>query len=182
MLKMVLILNIFVETLCTTLPKFITSDVCASRSLCSASERRFIVWFQRGKKSLSQTFKLNVPCWWNDLPNSIRAFILLQESAKNTSLPSLYDPLTLALFIIIVFFKKHFLDLHSIHLLTACFLKKTNTNTSLLYSFSIWSVFFLLYNKKKTWYVHCVKLTETCIMLFCWFWLLPLSSFVSRFG
>ncbi len=29
--------------LCTPLPKFISSDWCASRSLCSASERRFIV-------------------------------------------------------------------------------------------------------------------------------------------
>ncbi len=43
MLKMVLILNIFVETLGTPLPKFITSDLWASRSLRSASERRFIV-------------------------------------------------------------------------------------------------------------------------------------------
>ncbi len=39
-----------------------------------------------------------------------------------------------------------------------------------------------------TCYVYCVKLTETCYystcisLLFCWFWLLPLSSFVSRFG
>ncbi len=28
---------------------------------------------QRGTKSLSQTFSLTVPIWWNDLPNSIRA-------------------------------------------------------------------------------------------------------------
>ncbi len=28
---------------------------------------------QRGTKSLSWTFKLNVPSWWNDLPNSIPA-------------------------------------------------------------------------------------------------------------
>ncbi len=44
-----------------------------SRSLRSASERRFIVPSQKGTKSLSQTLKLNVPIWWNDLPNSIRA-------------------------------------------------------------------------------------------------------------
>ncbi len=44
-----------------------------SRSLRSASERRFIVPSQRGKTSLSQTFKLNVPSWWKDLPNSTRA-------------------------------------------------------------------------------------------------------------
>jgi len=44
-----------------------------SRSLRSASECRFIVPSQRGTKSLSLTFTLNVPTWWNDLPNSIRA-------------------------------------------------------------------------------------------------------------
>ncbi len=44
-----------------------------SRSLHSASERRITVPSQRGTKSLSQTFSLTVPIWWNDLPNSIRA-------------------------------------------------------------------------------------------------------------
>ncbi len=44
-----------------------------SRSLSSASERHITVPFQRGTKSLSQTFSLTVPIWWNDLPNSIRA-------------------------------------------------------------------------------------------------------------
>ncbi len=44
-----------------------------SRSLHSASEHRFIVPSQRGTKSLSLTFSLTVPTWWNDLPNSIRA-------------------------------------------------------------------------------------------------------------
>ncbi len=44
-----------------------------SRSLCSASERRITVPSQRGTKSLSQTFSLTVPIWWNDLPYSIRA-------------------------------------------------------------------------------------------------------------
>uniref|UniRef100_A0A8C1UNY9 Reverse transcriptase domain-containing protein n=1 Tax=Cyprinus carpio TaxID=7962 RepID=A0A8C1UNY9_CYPCA len=42
-----------------------------SISFRSASERRLIVPSQRSKKSLSRTFKLNVPSWWNDLPNSI---------------------------------------------------------------------------------------------------------------
>ncbi len=42
-------------------------------SLHSTSERRIIVPSQRGTKSLSQTFSLTVPIWWNDLPNSIRA-------------------------------------------------------------------------------------------------------------
>ncbi len=44
-----------------------------SRSLRSASEQHIIVPSQRGTKSLSQTFSLTVPTWWNDLPNSIRA-------------------------------------------------------------------------------------------------------------
>ncbi len=44
-----------------------------SGSLRSASERCIIVSSQRGTKSLSQTFSLTVPIWWNDLPNSIRA-------------------------------------------------------------------------------------------------------------
>ncbi len=44
-----------------------------SRSLHSASERRIIAPSQRGTKSLSQTFSLTVPTWWNGLPNSIRA-------------------------------------------------------------------------------------------------------------
>ncbi len=44
-----------------------------SRSLHSASEQRITVPSQRGTKSLSQTFSITVPIWWNDLPNSIRA-------------------------------------------------------------------------------------------------------------
>ncbi len=81
-----------------------------SRSLRSASKHRFIVPSQRGTKSLSQTFKLNVPSWWNDLPNSIRAaesLAIFKNRLENTSLPSLFDPLTLALSILILFFKKN---------------------------------------------------------------------------
>ncbi len=44
-----------------------------SRSLRSASVRRITVPSQRGTKSLSLTFSLTVPIWWNDLPNSIWA-------------------------------------------------------------------------------------------------------------
>ncbi len=73
-----------------------------SRSLHSASERHIIVPSQRGTKSLSQTFSLTVPIWWNDLPNSIRAAeslpIFKKRLQKNTSLQSLFDPLTLALY------------------------------------------------------------------------------------
>ncbi len=38
-----------------------------------ASEWRITVPSQRDTKSLSRTFSLTVPIWWNDLPNSIRA-------------------------------------------------------------------------------------------------------------
>ncbi len=97
---------------------------------------------QRGTQSLLHTFNLNVPAWWNDLPNSILSHH--QESAKNPSLPSLFDLLTLALSILILLQKKklNILDFHSIHLLTACFLKKTLLS-KMLYSFYILSVFFL---------------------------------------
>ncbi len=36
----------------------------SSSSLRSVSECHFIVPSQRGTKSLSQTFKINVPSWW----------------------------------------------------------------------------------------------------------------------
>ncbi len=66
-----------------------------SRSLRSASERRIIVPSHRGTKSLSQTFSLTVPTWWNDLPNSIRAAESLAIFKKwlKTHLFHLYLPL-----------------------------------------------------------------------------------------
>ncbi len=51
-----------------------------SRSLRSASERCITVPSQRDTKSLSQTFSLTVPIWWNDLPNSIWAAESLPSS------------------------------------------------------------------------------------------------------
>ncbi len=77
-----------------------------SRSLGSASERRITVQSQRSTKSRSQTFSFTVPIWWSDLPNSIPAaesFPIFKKRLKNTSLPSLFDPLTLALSILILF-------------------------------------------------------------------------------
>ncbi len=47
------------------------------------------------------SFKFNVTSWWNDLPNSIRA-------AESLALPSLVDPLTLALSFLILFFKNKY--------------------------------------------------------------------------
>ncbi len=53
-------------------PNSLLQTYVPSRNLRSASERYFVS-SQRGTKSLSQTSKLNVPSWLNDLPNSIRA-------------------------------------------------------------------------------------------------------------
>ncbi len=50
-----------------------------SRSLRSASEQRITLPSQRGTKSLSHTFSLTVPIWWNDL-DSIRAAESLPSS------------------------------------------------------------------------------------------------------
>ncbi len=105
------------------------------------------------KEALSLTFSFTVPIWWNDLPNSIRAA---------ESLP---------------IFKKRLKHISSIFI--------WHSNSSNLYSTCF--IFYLLYNNKKTCYVYCIRLTETCSstcvsLLFCWLWLLPLSSFVSRFG
>ncbi len=47
-----------------------------SRSLRSASERRITLPSQRGTKSLSQTFSLTVPIWWNDLELNPSSWIL----------------------------------------------------------------------------------------------------------
>ncbi len=134
--------------------------------------------------------QLNPSSW---ILSHLQEILHLQETAKNTSLPSLFDPLTLALSILILFylsvfflFKKNHthLTLYQLHIysVTASFSWKTNTSFLL----SILSTCFL--KKLKTLcYVYCVRLTETChstcmLLLFCWFWLLLLSSFVSRFG
>ncbi len=61
-----------------------------SRSLRSASERRITVPSQRGTKSLSLTFSLTVPIWWNDLPNSIQGsrFFIIRHIHNHTSIIS----------------------------------------------------------------------------------------------
>ncbi len=150
---------------------------------------------QRGTKSLSQTFTLNFPSWWNDLPNSIPAAESLDIFKKRikTSLPSLFDPLTLALSILILFFKKKqkklvpFFDLHSIHLLLVFLKTKQLTLAFLIFLYSIRFLFIYYIIKKILATCTAFKLTETCYstcisLLFCWFWLIPLSSFVSRFA
>ncbi len=112
----------------------------------SQSERRITVPSQRGTKSLSQTLTLTVPIWWPAQLNPSSWILLhLQEMAKNTSLPSLFDPVTRALSILILFyliclllFKEHkHLTLYQLHTYSlAAFLScKTNTklNVSIFY-------------------------------------------------
>ncbi len=113
----------------------------------------------------------------------------LQETAKSTSLPSLFDPLSLANCILILFFKKrvpfrlaHYsftncLSLASLMFLcSVCFLfiiQLTKAKKASLALFFFYSMcFHLLYNKKIPCYVYCVKLTGTCystyiLLLFC---------------
>ncbi len=54
---------------------------------------------QRGIKSLSETFSLTVPIWWNDLPNSIPAAEPLPIFKKRLK-TYIFDPLTLSILII----------------------------------------------------------------------------------
>ncbi len=78
-----------------------------SRSLRSASERHITVPSQKGTKSLSQTFSLTVPIWWNDLPNSIRAaesLTIFKKRLKTHLCHLIFYPLTLALSILILFY------------------------------------------------------------------------------
>lgn len=51
----------------------------------SGSLRWLVVPSQRGTKSLSKTFSFTVPCWWNDLPHSIRtakSLIIFKKQLK----------------------------------------------------------------------------------------------------
>ncbi len=64
----------------------------------------YIIPSQRGTQSLSLTFTLNVPSRWNDLPNSVLNH--LQNQLK-IYLPSLFDALTIALSILIIFLKNN---------------------------------------------------------------------------
>ncbi len=76
---------------------------------------------------------------WNDLPNSIQAAesLYFQETAENTSLPSSFDPLTLALSILMW-----------IIILSVFFIKKTwPSNICTLYSISILTTFKLVYKE-----------------------------------
>ncbi len=115
-----------------------------SRSLRSASERRFTVPSQRGTKSFSQTFKLKS-----------EQLILshLQESAKNTSLPFYFQALSIlkkskkltSFSILLVLY----LFVFFIFILQLTKAKKHITLAgSILFLFYQFS-FYLSYNKKK---------------------------------
>ncbi len=138
------------------------------------SEQRIIVPSQRGTKSLSQTFSLTVPIWWNDLSNSIRAVLNhLQEMAKNTSLLSLFDPLPNSSTLYsnsILFFVS--ISLLCIYLTLTSAFYFSNLSTYFLKNKLFSFLFYLFSFIKKM--VYCVRLTETChsasiLFLFCWF-------------
>ncbi len=76
-----------------------------SRSFRSASEQRIIVPSQWGTKSLSDFINCSLLVEWPaQLNPSSWVLSHLQEMAKITSLPSLFDPPTLALSILILFY------------------------------------------------------------------------------
>ncbi|XP_053535944.1 uncharacterized protein LOC128632763 [Ictalurus punctatus] len=61
------------KTLSGTAPSYLNSLLMAyvpSRNLRSISGQRLLVPTQRGARSLSRTFTLTVPQWWNELPTS----------------------------------------------------------------------------------------------------------------
>ncbi len=156
-----------------------------SRSLHSASERRITVPSQRGTKSLSQTFSLTVPIWWNDLPNSIPAaesLSIFKKRLKHISSIFIWPSNSSTLYSNLIlsnlssFYKKKHthLTLYQLHMyyLPASFSCKTNTR--FLFVYILYTRF---HKKKKVSYVYCVRLTRTCnstcmLLLFCWFWLL----------
>ncbi len=105
----------------------------------------------------------------------------LQETAKNTSLPSLFDPLTPALSILILFYLSVFflfwkththLTLYQLHIYSVTASCSWKTNTRFL--FSIFYLLVFLKKKKTPCYVYYVRLTKTChstcmLLPFCWF-------------
>ncbi len=122
-------------------------------------------------KEASLTFTLTVPNWWKDLLNSIRAAESVASFKKqlNTSLPSLFNALTLArstlnLFYRSVFlFKKTPLTVYQLHIYSlTSFSWKTNKLSFLLFyllrkyklveNMSRWNI-----QIKKTCYVYCVN-------------------------
>ncbi len=145
----------------------------------SASERRITVPSQRGTKSLSLTFSLTVPIWWNDLPNSIRAaesLPIFKKRLKHISSIFIWPSNSSTLYSNFIlsnrssFYKKKTQTFNPLSIATASFSCKTNTK----FLFSIFYILVFL-KKKNPSYVYCVRLTRICnstcmLLLFCWFW------------
>ncbi len=123
-----------------------------SRSLRSTSEHHFIVRSQRGTKSLSQTFKLNVPSWWNDLLRAAVSLAIFKNRLKHISSIFIWPSNASTLYSNSILKKKtnsSFSNLFVFYLFVFFLFiiqitkAKKASNTSLLYYFSILSVFFL---------------------------------------
>ncbi len=142
-------------------PLYLNSLLQTYRSLHSASERRFIVHPKEAQNHFHRLLREMFPPDGMTCPTQSH----LQESAKNTSLPSLFYTLTLAISILILFLKKKkkkhlpLLNLLSFHLLTACFLIyiyiymcvcKTNTSVSILFLFYLFLFVLLIIQLTKT--------------------------------
>ncbi len=154
--------------LCTPLPKFILLQTFVpSRNLLSASVRRFIVPSQRGTKSpksLSQTFKWNVPSWWNDLPNSLRAAesLAIFKNRLKTHLFHLYLTLYSSTLNSNYILKKRLLD----YSFTACSPKKNLTLAFLIFLYSICFFLFIIQLTQTKKASDTSLLYSFCILLY----------------
>ncbi len=137
--------------LCTSLPKFITLDLCAPLEAYILQVNVALLCIPTRYKITFTDFYIKcflLVEWPAQLNPSSWVLSHLQESAKNTSLPSLFDPLTLALSILILFYLSVFLLKKTA--VTAGFSWKSfswKTNTSFL--FSILSTCFFKKQKQK---------------------------------
>ncbi|XP_053530016.1 uncharacterized protein LOC108277140 isoform X2 [Ictalurus punctatus] len=90
-------LKLTYKTLLGTASSYLNSLLKAyvpSRNLRSISNRRLVVPTQRGARSLSRTFTLTVPQWWNELLISIRTAESLTMFKKQLKTHLFYEHLT----------------------------------------------------------------------------------------
>ncbi len=92
-IKFKLLVLAYITATCST-PSHLNSlrIVYIPISLRSVNERWLMVPLQRSTISLSRTFSFTIPCWWNDLPNSMQSPDSqiphnLQETTENSSFP-----------------------------------------------------------------------------------------------
>ncbi len=97
--------------LCTSLPKFSTSDLLyVPLEACVLQVNDALLFIPKRHKITFTDFYIKCSLlveWPAQLNLSRWVLSHLQESATNTTLPSLFDPLTLALSILILFMKKY---------------------------------------------------------------------------